>query len=143
MAAYVARGEAELAVQQICEHMLVQGVDVVGPLPAELQKVTTFIAAVGADAAAPDPAHALIDLLLAPHVQAAMPAHGLEPARSHPDAVSGLVRPLASRSAPIQKPRDDRVHHMRMGDRRQMSALGEMFIPPIGTRLRKHLHDGA
>jgi molybdate transport system substrate-binding protein len=83
VAAYVARGEAELAVQQICEHMLVKGVDVVGPLPAELQKVTTLVAAVRADAAAPDPAHALIGLLVAPHVQATMPAHGLEPARPH------------------------------------------------------------
>jgi hypothetical protein len=44
--------------------------------------VTTLVAAVGADAAAPDPAHALIGLLVAPHVQVTMPAHGLDPARS-------------------------------------------------------------
>ncbi len=79
VAEYVARGEAELAVQQLCEHMLVKGVDIVGPLPAELQKVTTFAAAVAAAAAHPRQASALIDLLLAAHVQAAMPTHGLEP----------------------------------------------------------------
>ena len=101
VAAYVARGEAELAVQQICEHMLVQGVDVVGPLPAELQKVTTFTAAVGADAAATSPAHALIDLLLAPHVQAAMPAHGLEPAGSHADDRARVMR--APRSPTVSR----------------------------------------
>jgi molybdate transport system substrate-binding protein len=78
VAEYVARGEAELAVQQLCEHMLVKGVDVVGPLPADLQKVTTFAAAVAAGASHPPQASALIDLLLAPHVQAAMSTHGLE-----------------------------------------------------------------
>ena len=78
VAEYVARGEAELAVQQLCEHMLVKGVDVVGPLPAELQKVTIFAASVAAGASHPAQASALIDLLLAPHVQAAMSTHGLE-----------------------------------------------------------------
>ena len=82
VAELVARGEAELAVQQLCEHMLVSGVDVVGPLPAELQKVTTFAAAVAAGASHSRQASALIDLLLAPHVQAAMAAHGLEAIRS-------------------------------------------------------------
>ena len=82
IAEYVARGEAELAVQQLCEHMLVKGVDIVGPLPAELQKVTTFAAAVAAGASRPHHGSALIDLLLAPHVQAAMSKHGLEAIRS-------------------------------------------------------------
>lgn len=82
VAEYVARGEAELAVQQLCEHMLVKGIDIVGPLPAELQKVTTFAAAVAARASHPGHAGALIELLLAPHVQAAMAAHGLEAIRS-------------------------------------------------------------
>ena len=82
VAEYVARGEAELAIQQLCEHMLVKGVDIVGPLPLELQKVTTLIAAVGEGASRPRYASALIDLLLAPHIQAAMSTHGLEPIRS-------------------------------------------------------------
>jgi molybdate transport system substrate-binding protein len=82
VAEYVARGEAELAVQQLCEHRLVKGVDIVGPLPAELQKVTTFAAAVAARSSHPRQASALIDLLLAPHVQAAMAAHGLEAIQS-------------------------------------------------------------
>ena len=79
VAEFVARGEAELAIQQLCEHMLVPGVDVVGPLPDELNKTTTFTAGVTASAAAPDEAAALIKLLLAPHVRAAMPSHGLKP----------------------------------------------------------------
>jgi len=79
VAEFVARGEAELAIQQLCEHMLVPGVDIVGPLPDELNKVTTFTAGVAQSAAALEQAAALIRLLLAPHVRAAMPSHGLQP----------------------------------------------------------------
>ncbi len=80
VAEFVARGEADIAIQQLCEHMLVKGVDVVGPLPAELNRTTTFTAGVTRLAAAPNEAAALIKLLLAPHVRAAMPSHGLQPA---------------------------------------------------------------
>ena len=37
-----ARGEAELAVQQISELMPVAGIDIVGPLPGDLQKISVF-----------------------------------------------------------------------------------------------------
>jgi molybdate transport system substrate-binding protein len=79
VAEFVARGEADIAIQQLCEHMLVPGVDVVGPLPDELNKTTTFTAGVAKSAAAPIEAAALIRLLQAPHVRAAMPSHGLQP----------------------------------------------------------------
>jgi molybdate transport system substrate-binding protein len=79
VAEFVARGEAEIAIQQLCEHMLVAGVDVVGPLPDELNKTTTFTVGVTQTAAAPDEAAALILLLCAQHVRAAMPGHGLRP----------------------------------------------------------------
>jgi len=38
----VARGEIELGVQQITEILPVQGAQLVGPLPAPLQKITTY-----------------------------------------------------------------------------------------------------
>jgi molybdate transport system substrate-binding protein len=60
--------------------MLVSGVDVVGPIPAEFQSVTTLAGAVHRKAAAPAAARALIAMLASPPVQARMRAHGLEPA---------------------------------------------------------------
>ena len=77
VAEFVAEGRAEIAIQQLCEHRLVPGVDVVGPLPPELNKTTTFTAGVAAQAAAAKEAAALIALLSAAHVQAIMPEHGL------------------------------------------------------------------
>lgn len=62
----VASGEAELAIQQISELMTVAGIDVAGPFPAEIQVSSTFDAAIFADAANPDGARALIDLLTSP-----------------------------------------------------------------------------
>jgi molybdate transport system substrate-binding protein len=80
VAEFVARGEAELAVQQLSEHMLVPGVDVVGPIPAELNKVTMFAAGVTTSSKTPQEASKLIALLAAPHIQKRMPACGLMPA---------------------------------------------------------------
>jgi molybdate transport system substrate-binding protein len=74
-----ARGEVELAVQQLSELAAVAGVDIVGPIPTELQQVTTFSAAVFADAAYPVRARAMIQFIAAPRHADAMRACGLEP----------------------------------------------------------------
>ena len=75
----VVSGEAELAIWQISAMKPVKGLDIVGPLPAELQLVTHLSAALGANAAAPDAAKALIGFFASPEAAAAMRARGLEP----------------------------------------------------------------
>jgi molybdate transport system substrate-binding protein len=76
----VARGEAELGIQQLCELAPVPGIDIVGPLPEPLQKLTRFSAGVVADAANPGGAAALLELLLSPASREAMRAGGMTPA---------------------------------------------------------------
>src|SRR5262249_19642454 len=56
----VARGEAELAVQQISELLPVEGVDLVGPFPPDLQLVTLFTVGMSGRSQHPDAAKALI-----------------------------------------------------------------------------------
>ena len=76
----VAAGEAELGVQQLCELAPVPGIDIVGPLPAPLQKLTSFSAAIPAAAAHPEGALALIELLRSDTGRTAMLDGGLQPA---------------------------------------------------------------
>jgi molybdate transport system substrate-binding protein len=73
----VASGEADLAVQQISELMSVEGVEVIGPFPAEYQKTTNFSAAVFSDAANPEGAAKFIQALRTEHSQEAYRAGGL------------------------------------------------------------------
>jgi len=76
----VAAGEAEIGVQQLCELAPVRGIDIVGPLPPPLQKLTYFSAGVTAQAKNPQAALGLIALLTSDVGRAAMRAGGMEPA---------------------------------------------------------------
>jgi molybdate transport system substrate-binding protein len=79
VAAVVARGEAEIGFQQISELRPVAGVEVVGPLPAEVQRVTVFSAAQGAGSRNPAGARALIAFLASPAAAAAIARSGMDP----------------------------------------------------------------
>jgi molybdate transport system substrate-binding protein len=74
----VARGEAEIGVQQISELLPVAGVEVVGPLPPPLQKITVFSAGVPATATHPRAALALAQSI-ARASRPLLAAKGLEP----------------------------------------------------------------
>jgi molybdate transport system substrate-binding protein len=75
----VANGEAEIGVQQISELLPIAGIDVVGPLPPTLQKITTFSAGLLAAAKEQEIAAALVKFL-ATRAPPLLAGKGLEPA---------------------------------------------------------------
>ncbi len=77
----VAKGEAELAVQQISELLPVAGTELVGPLPPDLQSITTFSAGIGTAAHNAAGARALADFLATPDAIAVIRVKGMEPGR--------------------------------------------------------------
>jgi len=72
-------GEADLAIQQRPELMYAAGAEIVGPLPASLNQVTVFVAAVGANSKNADAAKATIDFLHTSEAAAVFKAKGLDP----------------------------------------------------------------
>lgn len=75
----VATGDAELGVQQLCELAPVPGIEIVGPLPEPVQKLTYFSAGIPAGAADAAGARALVELLRADAARAEMIQGGLQP----------------------------------------------------------------
>jgi molybdate transport system substrate-binding protein len=76
----VANGVVELGFQQVSELLPIPGIEIVGPLPAPIQRVTTFSAGIGARAEQPEAALALIRFLAAPGAHQVIRAAGLDPA---------------------------------------------------------------
>ncbi len=74
----VAKGQADLCVHQISEILPVKGVTLVGPLPRDLQKITTYSAALSTRAATPAPARAFIAFVTRPSFKAKFAAAGLD-----------------------------------------------------------------
>ena len=80
VAELVAKGERELCFQQMPELLQVSGIDIVGPLPAEIQTMTTFSAGIHAKAKDADTAAALVKFLTSPDARPVMQRRGLEAA---------------------------------------------------------------
>jgi molybdate transport system substrate-binding protein len=76
----VANGEAEIGVHIIQEVMSVAGIDVVGPLPGDLQNTIVFAAAIMASAKDAEASKALVNFLRTPEAAAVIKAKGMEPA---------------------------------------------------------------
>ena len=76
----VASGDAEIAIQQIPELMAVRGIDLVGPIPAELQKITVVAAGIFRAAREPHAARTLLAFLSKPIAAQVIRSKGLEPA---------------------------------------------------------------
>ena len=79
-AVLVVNGEAELAIQQEPEVMSVAGVDMVGPLPGDLNNITVYAAGIGAGSQQAEAATALIRFLHTPEAAVVFKARGLTPA---------------------------------------------------------------
>jgi molybdate transport system substrate-binding protein len=79
VAEIVAKGDAELGLQQISELKPVSGVDIVGPLPESLQKITVFSAGIASGSKEPEAGKALIKFLGSPAARETIIKSGLEP----------------------------------------------------------------
>ena len=88
------RGEAEIGIQQMAELMAVAGIDVVGPLPAELQRRHRRFTArnSGRTRAIREAGRALIAFLTTPAAKSVIKAKGLDPRLRS----SGCRRPSAA-----------------------------------------------
>lgn len=78
----VARGDAEIGFQQVSELLPIEGIDYVGPLPAEVQRITVFSAGIVTGATNPDGAKSLIEYLSSSAVVPVIIESGLEPAEA-------------------------------------------------------------
>jgi molybdate transport system substrate-binding protein len=76
----VARGDVELGFQQLSEFMHLPGIDVIGPLPPELQVATVFSAAICTTSNCPAATRALLSFLASSEADAAKRRHGMDPA---------------------------------------------------------------
>jgi molybdate transport system substrate-binding protein len=77
--AAVAKGDAEIAIQPVSELLPVPGVDFVGTIPAEVQKVNVYAAAVVAGSKEAEASKRLIAFLSSEGATAAITKSGMEP----------------------------------------------------------------
>lgn len=74
----VASGDCEIGFQQVSELVHIPGIDYIGPLPAEVQRVTTFSCGLQTGATQPEAAKALVAFLTTPAAKQVIAKHGLE-----------------------------------------------------------------
>ena len=76
----VVPGFKALGFQQLSELLNVTGIEVLGPLPAAIQTITTFSAGIGARCEQPQVAAQLLNFMRLPAATAVKQRSGLEPA---------------------------------------------------------------
>ena len=74
-----ASGEVEIGIQQVSEMSQYPGVDYVGPLPGDTQKMTIFTSGIAANAKQPEAAKALVKFTTSPSAAEAYKKRGMEP----------------------------------------------------------------
>ena len=75
----VARGEAEIGFQQVSEILPVAGIELLGPLPADIQRTTIFSTGLHVGAQQPDAAKTLVKFFTAPAAVPLIREKGMEP----------------------------------------------------------------
>lgn len=78
VAELLARGEVDLGFQQISELQHAKGIDYLGPLPAEIQNITTYSSGLHTASREPDAARAFVQFLTAPPAAHAIKKAGME-----------------------------------------------------------------
>lgn len=76
----VAQGQVELGFQQLSELMHLEGITVVGPLPAAIQITTTFSAGLCTASTEAQAVRSLLQFMTSPQAEAAKRRQGMEPA---------------------------------------------------------------
>ena len=76
----LANCEIEMQIGQITEIVLAPGIELVGPLPPEIQNTTVLAAGILTSSTSPEPAKALIHFLASPATAASLQADGFQPA---------------------------------------------------------------
>ena len=77
--AVVARGDADIGVQQISELLPVAGIEILGPLPAELQQTIVYGVTAFPQLSQRDAARAFVDFLRSEGARAVLRKKGLDP----------------------------------------------------------------
>ena len=80
VATLVANGDADLGIQQLSELIGQPGIEVVGPLPPDIQAVTIFSAGVSTTSAEREAANAFVAYLASAETRDVIRRHGMEPA---------------------------------------------------------------
>jgi molybdate transport system substrate-binding protein len=76
----IADGKVELGFQQLSELMTLAGIEVIGPLPPDLQIVTVFSGGISCGCTRPELARALLAYLVSPATAETKRRHGMEAA---------------------------------------------------------------
>jgi molybdate transport system substrate-binding protein len=75
----IARGDAEIGFQQLSELLPIAGIDIVGPIPSEAQKITTFSGGVAVNSKEPEIAKQFLRFLASPEAAPAIKKSGMQP----------------------------------------------------------------
>jgi molybdate transport system substrate-binding protein len=89
----IARGDAEIGFQQLSELLPIAGIDIVGPIPSEAQKMTVYSGGVVVTSEQVAMAKQFLLFLASPEAAAAIKKSGMQPASEQPTTTgnSGLL----------------------------------------------------